>query len=325
MSIPEGDTLLLMDAAAASADELHTESTAESVIARIPDWQKYEKVVLPEGARDLLRQLHGMTMQQRADAVCDPRMAALLLSALTISDARAHAVQYVLTLLHAIFRHDCSKVDSFCEATRGQDLLTVFRRLLGSSTADRYTADRGAWLLSSFMSRGPQGMFPLDSVKALTEHVSAGRYPVSIPGKLDCLGNLLKNDGYRDIVWGCEEARQTMAAALQSSSPSMVYRGAFCLWLLTYRTAFIPKLVDMGLIAQFCDILAHCKSEKVVRVSTEIIENIMKCDRAVEVVIEANTQQTMTLIEYEKWRDPDVYEAVRHCLYVLNHTIKEFR
>eukprot|EP01066_Platyproteum_vivax_P004835 Platyproteum_vivax@DN16205_c0_g1_i1.p1 len=89
-------------------------------------------------------------------------------------------------------------------------------------------------------------------------------------------------------------------------------------------TALGKELVSSGLLKQLCTVLRDSRQEKVVRVSINALMNVLKDDDAVELIIEENTLQVLTLLEYEKWRDKEMYDAIRHGLGHLNTKIALF-
>ncbi|CDJ49998.1 vacuolar ATP synthase subunit h, putative [Eimeria brunetti] len=62
----------------------------------------------------------------------------------------------------------------------------------------------------------------------------------------------------------------------------------------------------------------------IVRVGLHVIENFLSCEEAVEIIIEENVAQILTLLEFEKWRDPDLYEEIRACIFSLDLKIRQF-
>lgn len=48
-----------------------------------------------------------------------------------------------------------------------------------------------------------------------------------------------------------------------SNPASVLYKAAFCVWLLTYNAAFINPICDKGIVKAVCDVIKESRVEKV--------------------------------------------------------------
>jgi len=236
-----------------------------------------------------------------------------------------HAVQYTLTCIYRIVRDDCSRYDSLAEAVLGEEVFDTFMAIINSAS-DTYTTDRAAFLCGGLISRARSGMFTADQISYFVQKLVKGTgLTVSETGRLEALANVLKLHSARPICWSTKEAPQLLKKVLTvKSNTADLYAAVFCVWLLTFDQHFIDPLMESGIIQAINCIVKECKTEKVIRLATRVLVNSLHADDAVEMIIEANIVQVLTLLEYEKWRDEETYLEIQEGLTAVQAKIKQF-
>eukprot|EP00386_Alphamonas_edax_P002025 GDKI01006092.1.p1 GENE.GDKI01006092.1~~GDKI01006092.1.p1 ORF type:complete len:452 (+),score=164.35 GDKI01006092.1:165-1520(+) len=295
----------------------------DNIMSRVPEWGKHENVgTLKPGTASTLRQLHPHSLQEKSEKIStDPNLAKLLLDALKI-EGETHPIAYALTLLYDVVRDDTSRYDNLVEAWADRDIFMPFSNLLERPGIDNYVADKAAFMLSGLMCRGPK-KFSTDQIKYFVSGLVSGRYTVSEAGKLEGLGNLLKIENFRQLVWEAPGAIDVVFKHLDpDKSAAILYKAAFCVWLLSFSKPMIASLVARGAVKSLRRVLAESRVEKVVRVCIHTLTNLMADENAMEQVVELNTLQVLQLLEYEKWRDPEMYDEIRDGIASLQSKIK---
>lgn len=92
-----------------------------------------------------------------------------------------------------------------------------------------------------------------------------------------------------------------------NSAPPLLYKSIFCIWLMS----FSPASSDAGWVLKLLkSVIVSCRVEKIVRVALLSLQNFLKSEIAKDVV-EIDALQALIALEYEKWRDQDVYDAIK--------------
>ncbi|OEH75476.1 vacuolar atp synthase subunit [Cyclospora cayetanensis] len=298
----------------------------EAVMERMPEWTLLEGAgLIGKGMAAALSTLHGMTPEERSNAFEEePLMVSALVSVLRL-EADLHPAQYALTVLYEAVRENCSRYEAMCGVLAGSNVYGDFMQLLERQGVDTYTGDRAAFMLSGFMCRARTHAFPDDQVQYFVQGLIQQKFPVSESGRLDALVNILKIDRWRPLVWETRGLPDVLQNDLSLMQPAgVIYKAVFCVWLLSFHEGFPLAITEAGILRPTCEVLKECRVEKVVRVGLHVVENLLSCEEAVEIIVEENVAQILTLLEFEKWRDPDMYDEIRACIFALDLKIRQF-
>ncbi|KAL8436067.1 hypothetical protein Efla_002057 [Eimeria flavescens] len=308
------------------ADAANNLVKQDAVMLKQPDWAVLERAgLIAKGMAPQLAKLHDMSANDKSDAIeQNPALVVALVNVLRL-ETDIHPAQYALTILYEVVRENASRYDVMCAALDGTPLFEDFLRLLTRPGVDAYTGDRAAFMLSGFMSRARTNAFSENEVKHFVHSLISNTFPVSEPGRLDALVNILKIDRWRPLVWETRNVPETLRRGLALTQPAgVIYKAVFCCWLLSFREEFPLKLTASGIVQAVCQVVTECRVEKVVRVGLHVIENLLPCEEAVEIIIEQNVAQVLALLEFEKWRDADMYDEIRACIFALDLKIRQF-
>lgn len=187
------------------------------------------------------------------------------------------------------------------------DALMRFTRSTDSSVPDK-----AAYLVSGLMARYP-GKFSADHVAMVL------KYSGTEFGKLDVIANLLKYDGYRESIWASNGSR--ILSGLESSSIPVVYKALFSVWLVGFNKVVL-KDMPLSVVKVVNDILKNNRTEKVVRIALQAVENLLKSKKMCEEMAEQSTVDLVGALEYEKWRDQELIDAVKGTVAALNAEVK---
>merc|ERR1712046_351614 len=65
------------------------------------------------------------------------------------------------------------------------------------------------------------------------------------------------------------------------------------------------------------------KAEKVVRMSLVVLENFLKCKALSEDIASSLIVDAISALEYEKWRDTELYDTIKRVKQAIDSTVKE--
>jgi len=82
-------------------------------------------------------------------------------------------------------------------------------------------------------------------------------------------------------------------------------------------------LIEKNIVSAVCNVSKNCRTEKIVRVCIHFVIGVLPDENALEIIIEESIVSVLTLLEYEKWRDNEMYEEIRDSLHNLNQQIKK--
>jgi len=196
----------------------------------------------------------------------------------------------------------CAKAwgDSKANADASYNKLASF---IKACSPESLGADKAAFLLTALVVRDDyfKSYLSGEIFKVVLAH------NLSQTGKIDALCNLLRVQSERQNIW------ETYAAPLVKnvtvgSAPPLLYKSCFSIWLMS----FAPVTNGSGWVLKLLkDVLVSCRVEKIVRVALMSLQNFLKSKPLAKDVVEVDSLQALTALEYEKWRDPDVYDLIK--------------
>ncbi|KAF7457091.1 putative vacuolar ATP synthase subunit 54kD [Cryptosporidium felis] len=336
----------------ASSEQTSTAEKRSRILSHAPHWKKYELAgALPVGSSVKLMALHNQSLLVRSQLLSsDKQLRQLVLNCLGITPDLEPA-QYILTMIYELVRDDAGQYQGFVETTKGVAIFGKFMQFLERPRVDSYLSDKLLFFLSGLICHSNEGAFTSEEISELVDKLFTvpenkrsqtnnsqedssiyssstqslnGGY-CSVIGALDVLGNLVKVDSYRMQVLSHPKVVEFISANLAPGSPtSHIYKASVIIWLLSFNEEIIPILVSKDLIRQIASTIIDCRSEKVVRVTLNLLKNVMNNDAAVESIIDLGLLQYLTILEYEKWLDPDIYEEIRQGQILIDQKLKQF-
>ncbi|KAK9174148.1 V-ATPase subunit H family protein [Cryptosporidium meleagridis] len=347
----------------ASSEHTSTAEKRSRILSHAPHWKKYELAgALPVGSSIKLMALHNQSLLVRSQLLSsDKQLRQLVLNCLGITPDLEPA-QYILTMIYELVRDDAGQYHGFVETTRGIPIFEKFMQFLERPKVDSYLSDKLLFFLSGLISHSNDGAYTKENITELIDHLfktpenrrslsgasqdDSSLFSVtsssnvnkmessystlnggycSVIGALDVLGNLVKVDSYRMLVLSHPNVIEFISSNLSSSSPtSHIYKACVVVWLLSFNEETVPILVSRDLIRQIANTIIDCRSEKVVRVTLNLLKNVMNNDAAIESIIDLGLLQYLTILEYEKWLDPEIYEEIRQGQIMIDQKLKQF-
>lgn len=240
----------------------------------------------------------------------DPKFLHACMQAMQMSDSEP--MQYVLTILFDILREDSSCYGLFAAALANKiDFWKPFTALLMNKNVDTYVADKAAYLLTAIMCHSPN-YFSEDDVNQVCNLLCGPeKSRVSEIGALDAIANLLKLDVYRSLVFNKAEVSTAIFRVKSYDAASKIYKSVFCCWLLSFDEELMSTLPKYNVIEHLKTILVDSKAEKSVRVCLSFLKNALANKDLSEAIVEKGLLDVVQALEYEKWRDNELYDEMR--------------
>jgi len=315
-------------------------STAADVHRKIqempkPDWSKYEATSSLENYLSELQPAAG-GIENKAAFLRDhtngrDSTKACMAVMWGIKDEAA-PLQYILTVLYDMLREDSACFGIFEEALKsGCDVYKPLLALLQRSSSDpnwAYVADKGAWLLSAIIGHEPR-FFTEEDVKGLLTLLMAGTCCSEL-GTLEAVTNLLKSDSYRAMVWsqaGVPDLVFKVLVEPRNTPSPILYKSIFAIWMVSFDAVLSKTLKSNEVIQKIKAILISSRTEKVIRLCLTVLKNFLaqkaNCQEICEDIVECGVLEAVQQLEYEKWRDAELYDDIRELVQLIASEVKE--
>lgn len=316
-STETADQLLKLVAASDSMDGL----IESKILSTIPDWARFEKNgLLPNGAAKSLSQLANIDPATVKIVLSTyPEIATLFPHVLSNIASESAPALYLLTVFGEACRVDSTVWDVL--AKTNADMFTPFTLLLGRPNLDTYVADKCIQVLTSIMAHAREGSFTVQQVKLVCSGLISGQYRASHVGVIEGLLNLLKHDSYRIAVF---EVFGTMEKILAVSveTPTALYKALFCIWVSSFNDEVLGKILakrSETLVALLTSTFTDCRVEKILRMGLSVVKNLLASPTIAEALVESGILHAIQPLEYERWRDSELYEEIRSVAAKIAH------
>merc|ERR1712217_450585 len=108
-----------------------------------------------------------------------------------------------------------------------------------------------------------------------------------------------------------------------TDSQQLVYRFVFSVWMLSFDAEITADLKKHEVIQKMKAILINSRTEKVVRLSLTVHKNLLAVKAISEEIAEAGLLEAVQQLEYEKWRDAELYDEVRDTAQMIALKVQE--
>jgi|EP00927_Polykrikos_kofoidii_P059813 V-type H+-transporting ATPase subunit H len=288
-----------------------------------PDWGKYGPT---QKYADLLKllQVGAPGMETMLCMKGNLAIVQACMDALTVDDEKA--VQWIVTLLCDMLREDSMSYGVFEDASQsGVNIFQPFFNLVNKKTSgsDFYSADRAVWILSALMGHMQTG-FEFGQVEALVVLMTNKSLPTcSELGRLEAITNLLKSDTYRASVWKMQLVTDSVFGVSTKASSQALYKCVFAMWLLAFDGDLVEELITHRAVSKIRGILASCRVEKVVRICLTVLKALLQHSNFGAEIVDANLFDSVQNLEFEKWRDAELYDDIRDVASQISSRVQE--
>jgi len=307
---------------AESADPSASLQLHQKLMKLKPEWEKFEAT---KAHAHLLRLIEVDAPALKTKAIIQGHLAILQACIDALSAQDDSIMQWILTLFYDMLRSDGSAFSLFEDGLKGQlSMYKPLMTLLGKQELDTYVADKAAWLLSAVMGHVPR-FFNNDDVSGLLQQLMhPAKQACTETGVLEAITNLLKSDSFRGLVWSTAGVPERIFKVdPRTDSAPYQYRCVFAVWMLSFDPAITAELKNFGVIKKFKDILTITRTEKVVRLCLTVLKNFLSHKAMTEDIVEEGILEAVQQLEFEKWRDAELYDDIRDMAAQISSEVQE--
>jgi len=222
--------------------------------------------------------------------------------------ANPKAAEFALATVYDLLRADGSVYTVFEDVMRKLD---VYSQCLAAVKAQQsvFSADKAAYVLSALMGNVPAA-FSEKQVEGFLDVLRAVSCGCSEQGQLDAVVNVLKAKEFRKLVTS-NASFVSLAFDAQTASPGVAYKKLFVLWLLSFEGSLIFPAETV--VQKLKEVLTCSRVEKVVRMGLMCLQSLLPNHSDVaDEVVEQGLLEVVQALEYEKWRDAELYEEIKN-------------
>jgi len=240
---------------------------------------------------------------QKALLTSDAGVFKALVDGVSGSDERS--VSWCLATLCDLLRTDSSSFSLFEGSAAASFKSTTSNAVRSAKSV--FVADKAAWLFSAVAGNVPKA-FSESDVQSFLSTIQGASSTCSEQGKLDAAVNVLKASGFRRLVTNTGLVSLSFDAA--QTPPNITYKQLFALWLLSFEGPL--NTTPAAVVERLKDAFVNSRVEKVVRLALTCLQSLIASNQEVaDEVVEQGLLEVVQALEYEKWRDTDLYEEIR--------------
>eukprot|EP01056_Protomagalhaensia_sp_Gyna25_P001430 Protomagalhaensia_sp_Gyna_25__1429@NODE_1721_length_1587_cov_178_629199_g1410_i0_p1_GENE_NODE_1721_length_1587_cov_178_629199_g1410_i0NODE_1721_length_1587_cov_178_629199_g1410_i0_p1_ORF_typecomplete_len468_score72_23VATPase_H_C/PF11698_8/2_3e34VATPase_H_N/PF03224_14/6_8e20VATPase_H_N/PF03224_14/2e02Adaptin_N/PF01602_20/0_28_NODE_1721_length_1587_cov_178_629199_g1410_i0711474 len=288
-------------------------------LAEKPDWHRLESSgEIPRGAGALFDSFDRLDLEARLEALrSDPTALDVYIQAFITINRDANAVMYLSECLVDLCKIDGMFWDTLAQITFSNGLTchAACWKSLEKNWAETQTNDNLAYLLCGVQSHAAKVEDTNNLCRVIVDPKVLRLSPM---GRLAATANLIKDDALRVHLFNSSTCRGLVAQGLTSRDLGTMYQAALCFWLFTFNNSIVKQDGYLSrhrtVLDHFCELMVTCKREKVIRIGCLAIKNVIDVEWIFEVMCHKKIDHALTLLEYEKWRDQDLYNSIRELL-----------
>jgi V-type H+-transporting ATPase subunit H len=236
----------------------------------------------------------------------------------TVGNPDVYVVQWTLTFLYETLREDSTSFGVIEDAMKSNiDLYGPLFSIIEAGKC-KYSCDKAAWVLSALIGNIPDA-FQEEQVTKLAKSLTG----CSEVGALEATANLLKTDAFRAKVWSVPGVPDRVINVEAHAPAQRLYKSVFAMWLLSFDEDLLPELIEHHAVGKIRHMLASCRVEKVIRMCLMVLRALLQHQQYREVVVEAHMLEAVQNLEFEKWRDADLYDDIRQMAALISSGIQE--
>jgi V-type H+-transporting ATPase subunit H len=231
--------------------------------------------------------------------------------------------QWLATLLYDMLREDAGCFTIFEDALKQQSpVYKLLAATIARPGVDSYVADKSAWVLTAIIGNSPR-FFSEEDVKGLVDSLQACQ-AISKLGFLEAMVNLLKADLFRSLVWSQQSVSETVLGVDAQNAPSpYLYKCVFAIWMLSFSRDATTDLKGRQIVHKMKEFLTTSRVEKVVRLCLTVIRNFLADKQLCEDIVENGVLEVVQQLEFEKWRDAELYDDIREVASLISTEVNE--
>ncbi|CAJ1418323.1 unnamed protein product [Effrenium voratum] len=297
----------------ARAAEIH-----QSILSFKPDWESYEATKAQAHVLKLI-EADAPAIKNKSMIQGHIQVVQACMNVMTLRDDKP--IRWLLTLFYDMLREDSSSYGIFEEATRQKiEVYKPLMALLGRKDLDNYTADKVSWLLSAVMSHVPHCVS--EALRTLSEQTSfALALQHSEANVKEFLAMVL------DPSTTCSDLGQLEAGFVEASIgvgiADCVFKRGSQRRVGSFDKEITSSLKEMHVIKKLRETLTYSRVEKVIRLCLTVLRNFLSDKSLCEDIVEEGILEAVQQLEFEKWRDAELYEDIKDMAIQIGSEVSE--
>jgi len=279
-------------------------------MAADPHSAEYHAQVMSFQPSGALGGLQGSAADKKAALASNPSILRALVDSFGADEKTA---QWSLAVLYDLLRSDGSCFSLFEDPSAPK----IYTQTLGAVRSARnvFIADKAAWLLSGVIGNAPKG-FSSGEVQGFLDALRGSA--CSEQGALDAVVNVLKSNEFRSLA----KSSINLDFNAQTAAPAIVYKKMFALWLVSFDGSALPCSAE-EIATKLKEVLTYSRVEKVVRLTLTCLQSLLSDKNIADEVVEQGTLEVVQALEFEKWRDAELYDDIRNMSSALSTRMAE--
>jgi len=254
---------------------------------------------------------------------------------LTISICNEKVLQHILTLVNDVlctpdnigYFNEAMLNSSEEERKEGEIYLSSWEPFLNLlNRPDEFIVNQSCLILAKVISYGD---FRLDTANLdwfinwqISQLVSTNTYLHTV---LLSVQILLRVPAYRKAFYDSLVLDKLQNILSTRISFQLQYQIIFCLWLLSFRKEFCPKLLPF--VKPSAEILREAMKEKVIRIIMQLYRNLLtnhpQPRKPAELMIQGKVHTAVGMLVEKNWKDEDIKEDVEHVKNTLDDMLQD--
>lgn len=296
--------------------------THQSILSFKPDWESYEATKASAHVLKLI-EADAPAIKNKSMIQGHIQVVQACMNVMAMRDDKP--IQWLLTLFYDMLREDSSSYVIFEEATKQKiEVYKPLMTLLLRPGLDNYTADKVSWLLSAVISHVPAVVAKANVQEFLNVIMDSAKTNCSELGQLEAITNLLKSDAYRKFTWSQPGISELIFRIQPKTAPSPhLYKCIFAIWALSFDQEITASLKEMHVIKKLREALTYSRVEKVIRLCLTLLKNFLGNKSLCEDIVEEGILEAVQQLEFEKWRDAELYEDIKDMAIQIGSEVSE--
>lgn len=291
------------------------ENPSAKVLSSPPKWGDFPEVAQYAKFFDDLKGIDAEEQLKRCTTEGAAKVTEAICKVLTIQ--AAFPPTYILTLVYEMGRTNAAAY-ALLQPGKLEDSLQDF--LLRTDVTPN-ACDCAAYLLTAvFLHAGKADSKVLDMV---VKNLLNKTYSVTEVGALDAIVNLLKSPNLRGQVWNIHGVQEKITDFRSDSPVPVLYKCIFGVWMASCSKELLMDLKNLGVVVLLRKIVGTSRTEKVIRVCLMSLKNLLENAETAEEVVETGAHEAVEALEYEKWRDPEVYDNVKSVTALVSKAVND--
>jgi len=104
---------------------------------------------------------------------------------------------------------------------------------------------------------------------------------------------------------------------------AILYKCLFSVWMLSFNPTCLAALEKTQVASMLKDTFLNSRVEKVIRIGLNALRNCLKSKELSAQIVEKGAMEPLQQLEFEKWRDPELYDEIRDMCSLVSARVNE--